>query len=88
MNAPLSMRAHDRMAKELAALRAFCDRTGRSTDDLREMIDIPPAIRRRLEDFCLFDPAAATAVRANIRYRDDMLDLLEHQEMLHARRAA
>jgi hypothetical protein len=84
----LSMRAHVSIERELTALRGCFRRQGRSVEDLRTLIAVTPEDRDLLEDYILFDPSVTHAVRAALRRREVMLDMLDRQEALRARTAA
>lgn len=73
----LTLTTYNLMRRELASLRAMAAITG---EDLRALIDVPPATRATLLDFAAQYPTDAHVITRELAYRDEMLDLYNRQE--------
>ncbi len=61
--------AHD----ELKSLRKHASITG---CNLRELVEVPPAVRRRIEQYCVEHPHECEDIREGLAMRDWMLERL------------
>ncbi len=57
---------------ELRSLRA----TGMSDQDLCELIEVPEALREKLQEFCRKYPKSGRSIQASLVFRDFMMEVL------------